>query len=401
MKKLISTFATGIAVLLLAAGCSAMSEKAADSGGSGTHKDPGGGDSDGGSSSDGGENGNGQQNQPGVLTAGEWSDLNGWDFWQELLKKDNFCEMPGYWGFYTEDRIAVDVKTGSGEAAANVAVAIIRDGDILARGRTNNKGRVELWPNLFQTSNAIDYNALTLEVNGTPADVGVIPFRQGVCEVILTDYTPAERSIELAFMVDATGSMSDEMSYLKTELVDVVRRVQSENSGASILTGALFYRDYNDDYVTRISHFTSDIATTNDFINAQVASGGGDFPEAVHTALDQTLHQLQWSENARTKILFVLLDAPPHYESQIITSLHESVTAAMEKGIRVIPIVASGIDKETEFLMRFMAISTGGTYVFITDDSGVGNTHLEPSVGYYVIEPLNDLLVRLINAYSE
>jgi hypothetical protein len=63
--------------------------------------------------------------------------------------------------------------------------------------------------------------------------------------------------------------------------------------------------------------------------------------------------------------------------------------------------VASGADKDTEFLMRFFAISTGGTYVFITDHSGVGNPHLIPSVGEYTVEPLNDLMVRLINEYSE
>ena len=51
--------------------------------------------------------------------------------------------------------------------------------------------------------------------------------------------------------------------------------------------------------------------------------------------------------------------------------------------------------------MRFMAISTNGTYVFITSDSGIGNPHLEPTVGEYEVEFLNDLLVRLINKYSE
>jgi hypothetical protein len=46
-------------------------------------------------------------------------------------------------------------------------------------------------------------------------------------------------------------------------------------------------------------------------------------------------------------------------------------------------------------------ISTNGTYVFVTDDSGVGNSHLEPSVGEYEVEFLNDLMVRLIDEYME
>jgi hypothetical protein len=44
---------------------------------------------------------------------------------------------------------------------------------------------------------------------------------------------------------------------------------------------------------------------------------------------------------------------------------------------------------------------TNGTYVFITNDSGIGNEHLEPSVGEYEVELLNELLVRLILKYTE
>ena len=64
--------------------------------------------------------------------------------------------------------------------------------------------------------------------------------------------------------------------------------------------------------------------------------------------------------------------------------------------IKIIPVTASGIDKETEFLMRFFSVSTNGTYVFITNDSGIGNDHIEASVGEYEVENLNDLLVNML-----
>lgn len=51
--------------------------------------------------------------------------------------------------------------------------------------------------------------------------------------------------------------------------------------------------------------------------------------------------------------------------------------------------------------MRFLASATGGTYVFLTDDSGIGNDHLEPAVGEYEVKPLNDLLVEVIRRYTE
>jgi len=48
-----------------------------------------------------------------------------------------------------------------------------------------------------------------------------------------------------------------------------------------------------------------------------------------------------------------------------------------------------------------MAIATNGTYVFVTDDSGIGNDHIEPTVGEYQVEFLNDLMVRLVTKYAK
>ena len=226
-------------------------------------------------------------------------------------------------------------------------------------------------------------------------------FQRGVNEINLAQQPSTSARVEIAFMVDATGSMGDELEFLKEDLVSVIEKVENGNAGTNFYTGTVFYRDQGDDYVVRHSNFSSEIENTSNFIKAQSADGGGDFPEAVHTALTTTLTELQWSNDAKSRIAFLLLDAPPHYEDQIVDQVQSSVKLASEMGVKLIPITASGIDKETEFLMRFMAASTNGTYVFITDDSGIGNDHLEASVGQYEVEKLNDLIVRLINKYSE
>ena len=69
--------------------------------------------------------------------------------------------------------------------------------------------------------------------------------------------------------------------------------------------------------------------------------------------------------------------------------------------IRIIAVSSSGVDKETEFLMRFLGIHTGGTYTFLTDHSGIGNSHIAPTIGSYEVEYLDDLLVRLIVQYTD
>lgn len=181
----------------------------------------------------------------------------------------------------------------------------------------------------------------------------------------------------------------------------MIGQVAVDNPNIDIYTSSVFYRDIDDEYLVKHSDFSQNINITQSFISEQEANGGGDYPEAVHTALRTGIEQLQWTGDAKTRIAFLLLDAPPHYESQIVDEIHNSIMLAAEKGIKIIPITASGIDKETEFLMRFFSITTNGTYVFITDHSGIGNDHLEPSVGDYEVEYLNELMVRLINKYIE
>ncbi|MEL7222149.1 MAG: T9SS type A sorting domain-containing protein, partial [Bacteroidota bacterium] len=42
-----------------------------------------------------------------------------------------------------------------------------------------------------------------------------------------------------------------------------------------------------------------------------------------------------------------------------------------------------------------------GTYTFVTDHSGIGNAHIEPSTDAYQVAFLNDVLVRLTVSMSE
>ncbi len=82
------------------------------------------------------------------------------------------------------------------------------------------------------------------------------------------------------------------------------------------------------------------------------------------------------------------------------SGVFSSYLSTMDLGSRnMIPVASSGIDKQTEYLFRNEALLTGGTYVFLTDDSGIGNEHLAPSIGEFMVEYLNDLLVRVINEY--
>ena len=209
--------------------------------------------------------------------------------------------------------------------------------------------------------------------------------------------------IELMFLVDVTGSMGDELSYLKSEIVDVVNKIAAGYEQVQIKLAFLFYRDRED--VENLTYYDFEDVTTSDgmlkqqaAIKSQYASGGGDKPEYVDEALELAVSK-DWSEYVTTKMIFHLLDAPPHSTDSDKTRFREATLKAAELGIRYCPILCSGADVLTEYLTRQAALHTGGTFVFVTDDSGIGNSHHDPDLPNVTVEALNSLMVRLVKGY--
>lgn len=335
----------------------------------------------------------------GKLTAGEWRDLDNWDFWASLVngQNDEFVSTPAYWGYYTNCRIATRIMDEQGNPQCGVNL-ILKDttGNTLWTAVTDNRGEANLWPSLFTPTEAYDsvYTIIIGNVEGK-----AYPTLFGDTVVTWNEYhvtAPELSGADILFIVDATGSMSDEIRFLKEDLLDILNKAQVSD----LQVGALFYRDEGDDYVTKVSNLNSDIQTTIRFISRQNADGGGDYPEAVHTALEASMQQVTWRNTSRVKLAFMLLDAPPHKLDNVISSLHNSTKLLAANGIRVIPVAASGVDKNTEFFLRFLSICTDGTYTFLTNDSGIGHEHIEPTVGTYKVEQLNEMILRLIREYT-
>ena len=361
----------------------------------------------GGSSGEDSQNGN---TNAGIVTAAEWCDLTHWPFWSALMLSEEFADKSDYWKFYTNNRVAVKVTDAKGNALAGVSVKLLSEGGVantVWETVTDNHGLAECWLGMFQPAKA---NADRLRVsvdgmvmNGHPV---VCPLDSLMKSVPINEYvcsrsTPVTQQADIAFIVDATGSMMDEINFLKSDLMDIISHVESVRPAMKMRTAALFYRDEGDEYLTRHQNFSDDVASTLSFVEQQKADGGGDYPEAVHTALEKMVQELSWDKQARTRMAFLVLDAPAHYEDAVIRSLQQSVGLCAKQGIKLIPVAASGVDKNTEFMLRFFANATGGTYVFLTDDSGVGYSHLKASVGDYKVEQLNQLLIRLIEYYTE
>ncbi|MBT8326567.1 MAG: T9SS type A sorting domain-containing protein, partial [Bacteroidia bacterium] len=339
---------------------------------------------------------------PGKLTAGEINDFSKWTLWNDL----NEGELKSYqsdWKFAPQNRYMVQVTDKSGLPLADLTVHLVNGkGERIHRARTDNTGKAELWLSLNSIdSNLIEKTRIHVIFNG---EIHTIKkpqeFANGINTFELEATCNQSQKVDIAFVVDATGSMGDELNFLKAELNDVIYKSKEISSTLDFNFANVFYRDHGDQYLTRTQNFTRILSESVSFITEQRAGGGGDFEEAVEVALDSAINGLSWSKYARARIVFLVLDAPPHNTPEIQEKLKNLSIQAAEKGIRIVPLVASGIDKSTEYLMRSIALSTNGTYAFLTDHSGIGGKHLAPSTDNYEVEILNDLLVRIIKSYT-
>jgi hypothetical protein len=203
------------------------------------------------------------------------------------------------------------------------------------------------------------------------------------------------QQLDIALVIDTTGSMGDEIAYLQTEFLALSRSIEELYPDSDQRWSLVVYRDKGDAYVTRQFDFDSDVATFRDRLAVQDAGGGGDLPEAPDAAFE-AMSQLDWRSGAGiARLVFWVADAPHH--EQNAKAMTEAIRAAADLDIHVYPVASSGIDDLTELSMRSAAQLTGGRYLFLTDDSGVGGAHQEPTIPCYFVTRLDQGILRMVS----
>ncbi len=177
----------------------------------------------------------------------------------------------------------------------------------------------------------------------TTAAVAVYPsLQKGALAPPAVPTSPPEAStggrprVEVAFVLDTTGSMGGLIQAAKEKIWSIAGTMAQAQPAPEIRIGLVAYRDRGDEYVTRVVDLSPDLdsmyATLMDF----QAQGGGDGPESVNQALHDALHRMSWSQDPDTyRVLFLVGDAPPHMDYQDDVKWPETVRAAQARGIRV------------------------------------------------------------------
>lgn len=328
--------------------------------------------------------------QSGLLTAKEVNDLEDEAKWASLHRMNSYQKIKNDWDLKSGELIHVFVKDGKNNPVANAMVKFFDDKGLVSEGRSDVFGQVTFYKN--------DAEFYTVQVL-YKGEIKGLRLRRFQSEVLfrLGSLRNEVQSLDLMFTVDATGSMGDEMNYLKSEIEDIINRVDKRIQTKRV--ALTFYRDHNDNYLVKHFDFTANIREVKKNLSKQHAGGGGDYEEAVEVALETGLNQT-WSATSNVKLMFLLLDAPPHLNQENVHKIKRQIDKAKSMGVKLIPIVASGANETVEYLMRYFGVYTNGTCVFITDDSGIGNKHIKPKKNNSKVEKLNDLILRLINKYS-
>lgn len=205
--------------------------------------------------------------------------------------------------------------------------------------------------------------------------------------------------LDVALLLDATGSMGDEIDRLKANMVSVAEQIAAHPSNPDVRFGLTVYRDEGDAFVTRSFAFTGDVAEFTAALRDVQADGGGDEPEALEEGLAEVVTGQEWRDDA-VQLVMLVADAPPHLRSP---GYDETLRAAAARGIKVFPIAASGAasDPATEYVFRQIAQFTMARFVFLTygADGGPTGEHTDHSVepGSYDVLALDELVVKLVD----
>jgi Mg-chelatase subunit ChlD len=334
--------------------------------------------------------------QSGVLTAGSFDDNlePGYfrDFARRIGQHPAAGDLPGK---FTGRRVTLVVKDGAGRPVGNARVRLESAGNNGQEWISRSDGRVILLSGFDNLAWQGELRVAVTPPNG-PTVKQTIPAGVERWEVTMSGSSAQlPDSLDLAIVLDTTGSMGDELRFLQSEIRSITSTIKSRFPNVDQRFSLVLYRDDGDEYVTRPFDFTTSIDTFHRNLVAQSAAGGGDEPEAMHRALEEA-QQLRWRDGNTARVLFLITDAPPH--AQHVNRTLAAADRLRRRGIAIYPIACSGYNEAAEFILRTCALMTGSQFLFLTNDSGVGNAHAEPHTPFYQVQRLERMMTRMIES---
>ncbi len=178
--------------------------------------------------------------------------------------------------------------------------------------------------------------------------------------------------VDLVFALDTTGSMSGLIEGAKTKIWSIASFVARAQPTPDVRVGLVAYRDIGDAYVTRVFDLDADLDRVYQRLLSFRADGGGDTPEHVARALDESVHKMSWSASGANavRLIYLVGDAPPHLDYQDGYDYAKAARAAAAKGIQI-HAIRCGTDPDTATYWRKIASLGHGEFLTIDQNGGM------------------------------
>lgn len=301
----------------------------------------------------------------------------------------------------TTRRLRVRVVDASGRPVNDARVEIrgLQHPRLSAVGRTHADGVWDFHPGISTPGAWGPATVIATAAQESARAVVDVPAEGDGPEVILrVDGATPPHTLDLGFLIDVTGSMEDELRYINAEIGAIVGEITQAAPETAVRVAATFYRDRTDRHVVQQIPFTTDVTGFAAAMRSVRASGGGDYPEDLNAGLEAAMGRLDWTVGNAVRVLVVVSDAPPKRYADAQYTYRHALLEAQERGIRILPVAASGADRTVEYLFRAMGAFTSTPYVYLTDDSGIGDSHMEADTDRVAVEYFADLLGRMVIA---
>ncbi len=180
---------------------------------------------------------------------------------------------------------------------------------------------------------------------------------------MIQDQQVARPHIDVVFVLDATGSMGDEIEPVKQHIWNIANQIASGSPRPELRVGLVIYRDRGDAEPTRMVPLTGDLDRMHTALMGVTAQGGGDYPEDVDAGLALALHEMNWGERS-ARMVFLVGDAPAQrYPEHDHNGL---VRYAADHQIEVSTIECSGLDARGRSEFAAIAQRTHGMMTALT-----------------------------------
>jgi hypothetical protein len=334
--------------------------------------------------------------QAGNLRAGSVDDNEKWDDY--LLYRIQFSD----WGIPAHDidvseRHIIQVMNEDGFPVLGANITInAEDGSLLARLLTHADGRALFFPKAMGEAQGSTFH-VKVEKGDQEEDFTIDGQSREHTVVLDARSTVDPLRLDVHFLLDATGSMSDEIQQLKDNMIRISERISALPAHPQVRFGMTVYRDRGDLFVSRTMDFTTDVDAFTDELRQIIAEGGGDYPESLNEGLHNAIHKPEWRVEETVSLIFLIADAPPHLDYAQDYDYAQEVFMASEQGLKIFSLASSGLDDQGEFIFRQLSQITGAKFLFLTYGAGGApgddTTH---HVDDYSVLSLDELVVKVV-----